>query len=242
MKSYLFTKSVVLGSSALAAVALCTLTSMLAARAFMDSPATAVSQAGSEKQEPAAFSFPGDGSGKLLADKLPPGGQGQVPKMPASKPQPRTVPEAVANPLTTAPSPQVPPPKLQTEAPGAAPWPAPIPEDLPLVDYAATPTVPEIRTLPVAPAIKVPSPDVNQPPALGQVTQPAPDTPNLADPTQEASQQAALMGSASPRTEAAPFLRLFLPDPFANRNAAALPELLPEDATPLTIAPQVPSK
>lgn len=241
MKSSLLVNQTLLRSSVLALMAVTAVASVVAARAATDVP-TVVSQPEGKKQEPGGFRFPADGSGKILADKLPPGGHWHFSKMSASKPQSRIVPEAVANPLATAPLPKVTPPKLPTTSPVAAPQPAPIPEELPLADYAATPAVPEINTLPVAPAVKVPSLDVNQPLVLAQVTQPAPEAPNLADPTQEASQQAALMGSASPRTEPAPFLRLLLPDPFANRNAAALPEPVPEESVPITAAPQVPAK
>lgn len=194
-------------------------------------------------QPPAVpFSFPNDSSGKLLAEKLPPSSPGAAAKLPPLSAQPRQVPAAIANPAVAPTAPALQLPKLPATPPAGVTKPSALAEELPLADYAGSPAVPDIKKLEVSPAIKVPSLDVNQPPVLGQVMQPTPEPPNLADPTQESSHQAALAGSAAPRTEPAPFLRLFLPDPFANRNATGLPEPPPEDAAPLIAAPQVPSK
>jgi hypothetical protein len=131
-------------------------------------------------------------------------------------------------------------PKLPPLVGGAVKQPDAVPEEAPLTYHAAMPPVPEVKPLDANPPISVPSPDVNKPPVLVQVKQPAPDAVSVTDPTQDASQQAALEGTPSPRTEAAPFLRLTLPDPFLNRKVSDLYETLPEDGAPVTATPAVP--
>jgi hypothetical protein len=192
------------------------------------------------KQAQGGFAFPDDASGKELAKKLPATGPDKPAALPVQKPLPRMVPPAVKNPAPALTPAGVSIPKLPPEAGAAALKPAAVAEELPLSGYAGNPGLPALEILEVGLAVSVPSPDVNKPPVLFQVTQPTPDATAPSDPTQEASHQAALSGAPSPRSEAAPFLRLSLPDPFVNRRVSDLDETPPEDATPITVTPVVP--
>jgi hypothetical protein len=197
-------------------------------------------QAGQAKQPAGPFAYPDDASGAALGQKLPPAAQNKLPGFPPSKPLPRVVPPAIKSPSPALALPPFPLPKLPPSSTLAAARPAAVPEEMPLADYNAVPPVPEIKKLDVNPAVSVPSLDVNKPPVLVQIKLPTPDTAPLTDPTHDASNQAALQGTPPPRTDAAPFLRLSLPDPFANRKGTDLFEPVPEENLPITATPGVP--
>jgi hypothetical protein len=192
------------------------------------------------KQGDGGFAFPDDASGKELSKKLPATGSDKLPGLPAIKPLPRVVPLAIKHPTATPAQAGIVMPSLPGGAGPAVTKPASVSEELPLADYAALPALPPLQNLEVSPAVSVPSPDVNKPPVVILVTQPTPDTNVPQDPSQEASHQAALAGSPSSRTEAAPFLRLLLPDPFAARRVSELYETPAEDSNPITVTPVVP--
>jgi hypothetical protein len=77
--------------------------------------------------------------------------------------------------------------------------------------------------------VRVPSPDVNQPPPLPVLAKPLPDRAPVDDVTGAASSAAVQSGTVPPRTKAAPFLKLTLPDPFENRKPVAPPVTPPEE-------------
>jgi hypothetical protein len=191
-------------------------------------------------QAPADFAFPPDGSGKELANKLPPPGQGTFPVIPAAEKKPAKIPSSVTNP-TVRPAPSsIIMPLLQPQIPAAPSQPAAIAEAAPLEEYGSFPLVPEVPQIAVGPPVRVPSVDVNLAPILVQVKQPAAEPAVFPDPTEDASLSAALACPLPPRTEAAPLLRLYLPDPFANRNDTSGLTPLPESDTPITATPIVP--
>lgn len=193
-----------------------------------------------EEQAPDVFTFPADAAGKELAVKLPPPGQGTFPVLPPAEKKPAKISPAVNNPAVIPAPVAVTMPLLQPQTSAARTQPAPAPEAVPLEEYGILPVVPEIPKLAVGPPVRVPSVDVNQAPVLVGVKQPVADPPLLSDPTEESSHQAALSSPLPPRTEAAPFLRLNLPDPFAYRKDTSGQESLPEGGTPVTAAPIVP--
>jgi hypothetical protein len=203
-------------------------------------PATVnVAHLAEEEQPEGGFTFPDDASGKELAQKLPPGGQGQMPNLPASKKQVAKV-TSVENPTVFVSPTAIPVPKLPPVGEAPASKPAPVPEPLPLIDYAELPSLPGAPKVDVLPPVSVPSVNVEQPPVLVQVKQPAVDPPVSVNPTQEASKKAALEASPPPRTETAPYLPVKLPDPFANRKDATALESPAEDVTPITGNPALP--
>ncbi|HZT81328.1 MAG TPA: hypothetical protein VFA26_13955 [Gemmataceae bacterium] len=196
------------------------------------------------KDEPPAtdgFRFPEDRGGELLARLLPP----TLP--PATDPPGRQrrllSPSAVEQP--TLPLPPVPaqPPRLPPSKPKRPARPGPVPEELPLVGPHAAAALPQAQTLPAGKRVKAAGPDVTQPPPLPILSpQPAAERASFDDPTAEASQAAALARSPAPRATAAPFLRLFLPDPFENAHTARLRNPPPEDPAPAAATPRTPNR
>jgi hypothetical protein len=120
--------------------------------------------------------------------------------------------------------------------------PAQLPEPLPLFDQLASPRLPEAQHLLVGPRLRMPSPDVNQPPPLPILAHQVLDRTSLDDPTLDASLAMALALAPPIRVNPAPFLRLVLPNPFEHRETGRLRQPPPEDSTPMTATPRIPGK
>jgi hypothetical protein len=185
------------------------------------------------------FHFPDDRGGRLLGQLLPPSGRGS----PADDHvAPRQFKES---PVIAAPS--APPPataanvvRLPEAKASRPPRPGPLPEGVPLFGYRGLPEPPGAGVLPAGELVRVPLVDVNEPPPLPRLGEPAPDRAPLDDPTLDASLAAALAASPPARTAPAPFLRLTLPEPFENRQVVRLRSTPAEEPTPVAAAPRGP--
>ncbi len=95
------------------------------------------------------------------------------------------------------------------------------------------PEPPQPRSFFVGDRIRLSSVDVNQPVPLPILAQPTQDRASLDDPTGDASAAAATAAAMPQRTNPVPYVRVTLPDPFANRQPLRLP-VPPDDAGPRT--------
>ncbi|HMC64263.1 MAG TPA: hypothetical protein VKI65_04930 [Gemmataceae bacterium] len=178
------------------------------------------------------FRFPDDRGGRLLAELLPP--RETLPPLPAdrsSAPLAFPAPRHVERPDTPIPPVQAEPPRLPIML-SLHPSPRSIPEEVPLADYRAEPIRPEETMLPASALVRLPSPDVNEPPSLPILALPVVDRVPIDDPTGEASRQAALSATMPPRAQPAPFIRFNLPDPFEHQRAVRLRTPPAEDSSP----------
>jgi hypothetical protein len=102
--------------------------------------------------------------------------------------------------------------------------------------------LPQAPPFAVGERLRVPSVDVEQPPALPPSAQPVPDRAAAADPTLAASRDAVLAVTMPGRKNPAPALRLTLPDPFENRDAVRLRAPLGEEPVPDATPPRPPRR
>lgn len=190
--------------------------------------------------EPAAapFAFPDDAGGVLLAKVLPPR-EPQAPE--AERPAPSR--SGSASLRMNPPTPPLPP--SRTDLPRLSLTLTPPPLRPRLVFDETLGGLPTNLVLPAAPSLpdagrtRVPSRDVNEPPALPILSQPVSDRAALDDPTAEASTAAAIAAPMPSRTTKAPFLKLMLPDPYDHRRPQTIP-LPAEQAEPPLGTPQPP--
>jgi hypothetical protein len=103
------------------------------------------------------------------------------------------------------------------------------------------PVLPRVPPLPAGERFRMPSVDVNQQPPLPLLTpRSVSDRASLEDPTTEVSANAALSAALPQRTRPVPFLRLTIPDPFANRRPVQMESALPERNHPPVTLPKTP--
>jgi hypothetical protein len=183
---------------------------------------------------------PVDRGSKLASEMLAPGANDRAQPAAVSSPQ-RKPARDLQEPAVLPPS-SLSLPRPLLEKRGKVTSPVLIEEPAPLFDQLTGPHLPEQPHLAVGPRLRIPSPDVNQPIPLPQLGQPAQDKVSLDDPTLDASTAMALALSPPLRVNAAPFLRLVLPNPFENRDAIRLRKEIKEDTTPVTATPRVPGK
>jgi hypothetical protein len=185
------------------------------------------------------FAFPDDPGGKELANKLPPRVTGTLPALPVT--DKLTWPTAPGATRLTLPllSTQVPLPRLPQTTTTAPLLPGAVPEDLPLSDDTSLslPAEPKLET---GPPVRASEENQSSSP-LVKVSEPTPTPVGATDLTRDASWQAALSASWRPRNAAVPFVPQNLPDPFANRKTANLPDPATEDLTPVVANPAVPN-
>jgi hypothetical protein len=168
------------------------------------------------------------------------GALGEPPKSPEDKPggpiPPASEEKLPSLPLPPSQAPLLPLPLKPMHAPTGPRF---LPgEQLPSLSGAAA-AQPETPPLSVGPRVRIASADVSLRPPLPLLAQPVPEPAVLIDPTSEASSAAALAAPAPIRANPAPFLRLSVPDPFANRRP--LPPL-PEENLPEPIHPRQPKE
>lgn len=201
----------------------------------------AAEPAPTQSEKPAeGFAFPKDGGGQELAKTLPAGVGLPLPTDAPSMPRLRTPPTSVANPTLAMPSVQVGPVLLPPPIAPASARPGKVQEELPLISYLGSPALPATEPLSTNVAVRIASPDVNQPlapPTLGGLT---PDRVALDDPTSPASREAALAAVPPVRTSPAPFQKNNLPDPYENRLVGRLRTPPPEEPTPTAASPRLP--
>jgi hypothetical protein len=200
---------------------------------------------GDDKSPPEGkgFHLPDDKGGKLLADLLPP--HRLAPPAPSGhvagpeRSAPARFPEKPDLPLLPNQA-DLPQPRL--EPPARSLRPRTVLGADALTGLLPDPLLPHQQELPDAARVRVPSPEINHASALPTLAQPLPDRAPVTDPTVDISTKAAMVGSVSPRTTPAPFLRLNLPDPFEHRQVIRLRKRLKEDRVPLAQGSSRPAK
>jgi hypothetical protein len=194
-----------------------------------------------ESEAETGSALPADRGGALLAEVLSPSEKARANEDAVMSPHRLLArdPEPPLSPLSLGDA-QLPHPAL--EMPLKLQRPAEVPDGLPLVDQFAAPRLPQKQPLPAGARLRVPSPDVNQPLLLPFLGQPKLDRAPLDDPTFEASLALALSLSPPLRMTHAPFIRLFLPNPFEHQDTGRLRQSLEESAMPVITIPRTPQK
>lgn len=186
------------------------------------------------KSNSGGFPFPDDPGGKLLGELLRPSEAVTASGANISSgPRPLPPPSSIDRPNPPLPLVQAPLPQPQLKLPAPPLWPRSLPEDAPLTAYRAAPIVPQKPYLAGGAAVRIESPDVNQPVPLPILAQPVPDRASLDDATEFASKEAALAAAPPVRSTPTPFLRLSLPDPFELAQTVRLPKAPAEDPSPV---------
>jgi hypothetical protein len=184
------------------------------------------------------FPFPDDQGGKLLADLLTPAGKGGLAKETARQ---RTFAtpgglDDPSPPLPAAPG-NLPARPAGKKGPGLKP--ADAPEVSPLATYQATPDRPAAVTFAPGELVRTPAPPY-RPASLPPLGQPVLDRAPLDDPTADLSLEAVLAAQMPARTNAVPFTRNNLPDPFENRAVVKVRTPPAEEGTPVVPGPKTP--
>jgi len=194
-----------------------------------------------QKEEPAEFRFPDDHGGRLVSRLLSPAEQ--FPRAVPAGPRPRRAPKAVESPTLPLPAATASLPRLTTAGgQRRTPPPSLLTPDAPPGGYELTVALPPGPSFAVGARLRVPSADVEQPPALPPMAVPLPDRAAAADPTLAASREAVLAAAMPERKNPAPPLRLSLPDPFENRDAVRLRAPPGEEHLPDATAPRPPRR
>ena len=176
-----------------------------------------------------AFAFPDDAGGKALAKTLPPT---VPPAMPASTPvAPREpkLPDFLVAPAPPLPDAASSPPRLAL-APTREPRPVPLPDRVPLDLGGVIPDLPTRPELVTGSLTRTEGRDVSQPAALPPLSpKPVADRAPLTDPTAEFTAASVISPTLPLRTEPTGFVRINLPDPFENTDAAKVRTPVAED-------------
>jgi hypothetical protein len=175
------------------------------------------------------FRFSDDEGGKILSKILPPAANAPLGAPKAKEQSERPVPISIAQPDVPARAnaqalPQVPTP------PQVGPRPSPLPDLVPLELARKIPVLPERILFRVGPLTKQETPDVKQPSPLPILAAPSKDRAPLDDPTVDFTAQSILNNKLPLRETTAPFVKVNLPDPFENAEAAKVKIALKEDA------------
>jgi hypothetical protein len=102
------------------------------------------------------------------------------------------------------------------------------------------PAVPRRPSFAIGRRTSTSSPDAAVPPPLPVMAQPVPDRVPLDDATAEASKAAALAAELPRRSRPAPFVRMRVPEPFANRRPLTT-KVPDEETTPVAAVPSPPT-
>ena len=126
---------------------------------------------------------------------------------------------------------------------GGLPWgTGPVALDLPTLPVTLAVALPAHPLLPAGLPLRMRTEDAGLAGIpMFQTRPPGPVLDPTADPTAEGSQRSILLATPAPRTAAAPFLRLAIPDPYEERNAVRLTPP-PVDAAPPERATDLPPK
>jgi hypothetical protein len=179
----------------------------------------------------ATFRFSDDEAGKLLAKLLTPLPLRQLAPLPTTAPRERPLPSRFAQPellpLVSSTMPvRCPMPRR------ADPRPSPPAERVPLELAGLLVERPERIELPVGSLARLPAPDAKLPTALPILARPSAERASLDDPTADWTAASVLTAKLPLRSTAAPFVKVDLPDPFENVEAAKVKTVVAED--PLT--------
>jgi hypothetical protein len=188
--------------------------------------------------EGGVFQFTDDDGGKLLAKRLAPPAPAPIgPPRVTLSPRDRQLPGSIANPEIPGALGSLAPPHLPL--PSRIDFqPMPLPDRVPAEISQSVPSTPERIVFPVGSLAKNDTPDVKQPTALPILARPTPDRASLEDPTVEFTAQSIINNNLPLRSTTAPFVKVTLPDPFENVEAAKVKVALKDD--PLTAVGNLP--
>ena len=174
------------------------------------------------------FTFPADDGGKILGRILPPMPPAPLGPLPARTASERALPaflaapDASSMPATVTPRPYPQPMRI---APRPTPLPDRVPFDLSLRELDR----PEIIVLPVGGLTRIDPLDVKSPVDLPILARPTPDRAPLDDPTAEFTAKSVINANLPLRVTLALFVKVNLPDPFENAEAAKVKLTIPDD-------------
>jgi len=175
------------------------------------------------------FTFPDDGGGKALAKLLAPAAPPLMPAAVPTAPRERKLPAFLDNPSPPLPAAASSPPRLALP-PIKDVRPVPLPERVPTDFGAVVPDLPTRPEIAAGPLTRIPAPDSSKPADLPVLSpKPVADRAPLTDPTAEFTAASVISPSLPLRTEPAGFVRINLPDPFENADAAKVRTPVVED-------------
>jgi len=206
---------------------------MTVAPAFVEPKADPTEQVAKNDPAPVpdgrTFQFPDDTGGKALAKMLTPAAP---PPMPAAVPtarRERKLPAFLDTPTPPLPDAASSPPRLALP-PIKDVRPVPLPERVPTDLGAVIPDLPARPEVATGSLTRIPAHDVSKPADLPVLSpKPVADRAPLTDPTAEFTAASVIRPSLPLRTEPAGFVRINLPDPFENADAAKVRTPVVED-------------
>jgi len=170
--------------------------------------------------EQVQFSFPNDIGGRALAKTLAPATPPPMPAGAPAAPRERRLLPIHEVPLPTRPVALGPPPRLSLPATKEL-RPAALPERVPQSLRRLLPDLPPRGELPTGPLVRQDSRDIAKPAELPILSaKPVADRAPLTDPTLEFTARSVVSPSLPLRTTPAGFVRIPVPDPFENADAA----------------------
>ena len=197
-----------------------------------DEPAPAAPAAKDETPslaDGATFAFPDDAGGKALAKTLPPTVPPPMSSATPAAPRERKLPGYLDAPTPPLPDAASAPPRLAL-TPTPDPRPVPLPDRVPLDLGGVIPDLPARPEIHTGLLTRTEGRDPSQPAELPPLSpKPVPDRAPLADPTAEFTAASVISPKLPLRTEVTGFVRINLPDPFENADAAKVRTPVVED-------------
>lgn len=168
----------------------------------------------------ATFAFPDDAGGEALAKTLTPRVPNPMPASARPARKERVLPQYLDAPSPTLADASDAMPRLPL--PSAKPArPTPLPDRVPVELGALIPQLPPRAELQTGPLTRQESRDISKPAELPQLSQrPVADRAPLTDPTLEFTAQSVISTMLPLRIDPTGFIRINLPDPFENADAA----------------------
>jgi hypothetical protein len=185
------------------------------------------------------YQFPDDEGGKILGKTLPPAAPARLPPPSPQQPIERKLPPSLSNPEVPFSNDVGPLPRLPQIHP-AAPKPTPLPDRVPFEMSRIFPDLPAKLVMPEGALTKIEAPDLRRPVDLPILARPTPDRASLEDPTADYSTSSVSAAALPLRQTTAPFVKVNLPDPFENAEAAKSRTPLTENPVSVLGTPQLP--
>ena len=198
------------------------------ADAASDAPAERVAK-NDPTPDGGSFAFPDDAGGKALAKALTPAAPPAMPAVLPAAPRERKLPAYLDAPTPPLPDAASSPPRLALP-PIKAVRPVALPDRVPPDLGGVMPDLPPRPEVPAGSLTRIPARDLSQPAELPSLSpKPVTDRAPLADPTAEFTAASVISPTLPLRTEPAGFVRINLPDPFENADAARVRTPVVED-------------
>jgi len=198
-------------------------------RAADDKPAAPNPKEETSPPTAGGFKFPEDDGGKLLSKLLqPPARTANGLTVPRSGRIEHPLPPAIERPEAPAAGSSAAPPRLPAP-PRTQAKPAPLPDRAPIEIGPRIVAVPERLVMPEGTLTKIEARDVKEPAAVPILARPTVTRASLDDPTEEFTALSILSDKLPLRSTTAPFVKVNLPDPAENVEAAKVKVVVKED-------------